>query len=154
MEWGFLHLNHQLININIVINYISIFVVFCMRSHEDACIWQESKHWNWLSFIILDLSQIFSTCLKTESLNTAYVHEIILHNCLSIVEPRFNEVPTDWATWFGISRVRFNEFAGKQPKYSLYQGMINSCFCFVLFFLCGVTSRYPAAFWDRNDNCK
>ena len=35
------------------------------------------------------------------------MHEIILHNCLSLVEPRFNEVPTDWANWFGISRVRY-----------------------------------------------
>ena len=28
---------------------------------------------------------------------------------LSIVEPRFNEVPRDWANWFVISRIRYIE---------------------------------------------
>ena len=49
------------------------------------------------------------------------------------VEPRYNEVPRDWGNVFVISRVRYrkpryNEFAGKQPKCSLYRGLVNDCF--------------------------
>ena len=46
------------------------------------------------------------------------------------VEPRFNEVPMDWANWFVISRVRYIENLDitndKQPKCSLYQGIVNN----------------------------
>ena len=35
---------------------------------------------------------------------------------------------------------RFNEFAEKQPKCSLYRGMVNSC-CFVFFFSSYVVRR-------------
>ena len=49
------------------------------------------------------------------------------------VEPRFNEVPRDWANWFVKSRVpalyrksRYNEFVEKQQKCSLYRGIVNN----------------------------
>ena len=45
------------------------------------------------------------------------------------MEPRFNEVPIDWGNVFVISRElyrkpRFNEFLGKQLKYSLNRGSL------------------------------
>ena len=50
----------------------------------------------------------------------------------STVEPRFNEVPRDWGNLFVISRVRyikgleqFNEFSKKQPKCSIYRGIVD-----------------------------
>ena len=56
----------------------------------------------------------------------------------STVEPRFNELPRDWGNMFVISRVRYisiqyNEFVEKQPKCSLYRGIVNNCFkrCYV-----------------------
>ena len=73
------------------------------------------------------------------------MHEIILLNCLSLVEPRFNAVPTDWGNWLGISRVRY---IGNFDLTNLWENNQNaryiegwlSCFCFVLF-LCVVWRR-------------
>ena len=49
---------------------------------------------------------------------------------------------------------RFNEFAEKRPKCSLYRAMVNNClfFTFSFLFFCGATLCY-LAFWDQNDYC-
>ncbi len=51
------------------------------------------------------------------------------------MKPRFNaEVPRDWANLFVTSRVRYIESLDitslwkKNPKFSLYRGIVNNCF--------------------------
>ena len=64
-------------------------------------------------------------------------------------EPRFNEMPRDWGNLFVIFLVCYIEcldIAEKQPKCSLYQGIVND-----RLFFNGVTLHYPA-FPDLNDN--
>ena len=49
---------------------------------------------------------------------------------LSSVEPRFNEIPREICSLY--RKPRYNKFAKKQPKCSLYQGIVNNCFLMVL----------------------
>ena len=54
-----------------------------------------------------------------------------VYRYLCTVEPRFNEVRREWGNLLVILRVRyiepprFNEFPKKQPRCSLYQGVVN-----------------------------
>ena len=61
------------------------------------------------------------------------------------MEPRFNEVPGDWEIGSLYQegslngKPRYNESAEKQPKCSLYRGIVYNCFVTVL---CRTTQHF------------